>query len=198
MGGERAVLGARDGRGGWPKAGHPAPGHARPRTSGSFFGQGSARFFFWTANLAPKRGGGLRVEVWRVRRDTWARVRGVYSRGFSEYGCNPAEPPSGRGSLAGRAAAARTALRKTHIDATDTARHRCRFSPRTTHHAPRTATHPCPSVCSACKRVPPPSLPRRTHARRASSSLSRRWRCGPRAPSERRAAPRVQGLGLRA
>ena len=113
-----------------------------------------------------------------------SRVWGVCT---FEYDCNPAAPPSGPGSLAGRAAAARTALRKTHIE-------------RTTHHAPR--THPPLSKRLLCpaKRVAL-SLPRRTHARRAkvvALAPLEVWAASP--PSERRAAPQgsgARGLGLR-
>ena len=107
-----------------------------------------------------------------------------------EYDCNPAAPPSGPGSLAGREAAARTALRKTHIERTT----------HHTHHAPR--THPPLSKRLLCpaKRVAL-SLPRRTHARRAkvvALAPLEVWAASP--PSERRAAPQgsgARGLGLR-
>ena len=116
-----------------------------------------------------------------------SRVRGVCA---FEYDCNPAAPPSGPGSLAGREAAARTALRKTHIERTT----------HHTHHAPR--THPPLSKRLLCpaKRVAL-SLPRRTHARRAkvvALAPLEVWAASP--PSERRAAPQgsgARGLGLR-
>ena len=178
-GGERAVLGARDGRGGggWPKSRPPRARPCAPAYERELFGGARERKGLFSDGFFGTETGGVGLHGLRCggfdATPGGSRVRGVCA---FEYDCNPAAPPSGPGSLAGREAAARTALRKTHIERTT----------HHTHHAPR--THPPLSKRLLCpaKRVAL-SLPRRTHARRAKSRRSRAAGGVGREPPEREA-----------
>ena len=163
------------GRGLAKKPATPRPAMRAHVRAGGFLGKGGAQGLFFGRLFWHRNEGSVYTGFGAMgsTRHLGSRVWGVC---FCEYDCNPAAPPSGPGSLAGRAAAARTALRKTHIERTT----------HHTHHAPR--THPplskrllCPAKRAAL------SLPRRTHARRAKSRRSRAAGGVGREPPEREA-----------